>query len=110
MIGFPISPDETAGPVGGYHCWAEAWDPARGWIPFDASEAWKAKRFDDYFGTLPSDRIAFTIGRDLVLEPPQRSEPLNFFVYPYAEVDGEAVDGVAASFRFRRVEAEQARR
>jgi transglutaminase-like putative cysteine protease len=110
VIGFPITPSEPSGTVGGYHCWAEAWDPNRGWVPFDASEAWKAKRFDDYFGTLPSDRIAFTIGRDLVLEPSQRSEPLNYFVYPYAEVDGEPVGKVAASYRFRRVEAEQAHR
>jgi transglutaminase-like putative cysteine protease len=110
VIGFPITPVETSGAVGGYHCWAEAWQADRGWVPFDASEAWKAKRFDDYFGTLPSDRIAFTIGRDLVLEPPQRGEPLNYFVYPYAEVAGETVSEVKASFRFRRVDAEQARR
>jgi transglutaminase-like putative cysteine protease len=110
VIGFPITPNAVSGAVGGYHCWAEAWDPKRGWVPFDASEAWKAKRFDDYFGALPSDRIAFTIGRDLVLEPPQRSEPLNYFIYPYAEVGGEPVESVAASFSFRRIEAEQVRR
>ncbi|MGH0032282.1 MAG: transglutaminase-like domain-containing protein [Myxococcota bacterium] len=108
VIGFPIAPDETAAPVGGYHCWAEAWDPERGWVPFDASEAWKARRFDDYFGTLPSDRIAFTIGRDLVLAPPQQADPLNYFIYPYAEVDGQPVEKVAADFSFRRLDADTA--
>jgi hypothetical protein len=108
-IGFPIDPAASAGPVAGYHCWADAWDARRGWVPFDASEAWKAKRFDDYFGTLPSDRIVFTTGRDLVLEPAQQGAPLNYFVYPYAERDGEPVD-VARSFSFRRLGAEAAAR
>jgi transglutaminase-like putative cysteine protease len=79
-IGFPIAASATGGDIPGYHCWAEAWDRARGWVPVDASEAWKAKRFDDYFGTLPSDRIEITTGRDLVLAPPQEGPPLNFFV------------------------------
>jgi transglutaminase-like putative cysteine protease len=104
-IGFPIPPDQAAGEIPGYHCWAEAWDPARGWVPFDASEAWKAKRFDDYFGTLPSDRIVFTTGRDLVLEPAQGGAPLNYFIYPYAERNGVPVEGVNGAYRFERVEA-----
>jgi transglutaminase-like putative cysteine protease len=77
VIGFPIPSDLPASDISGYHCWAEAWDPTIGWVPFDASEAWKEKRFDAYFGALPSDRIAFSIGRDLLLSPPQRGEPLN---------------------------------
>jgi transglutaminase-like putative cysteine protease len=109
-IGFPIPPGETAGEIPGYHCWAEAWDPARGWVPFDASEAWKAKRFDDYFGTLPSDRIVFTTGRDLVLEPAQVGAPLNYFIYPYAERNGAPVEGVKGTYRFERLEAPLARR
>ena len=27
-----------------------------------------------------------------MLNPPQRGEPLNYFMYPYAEADGEALD------------------
>ena len=75
-------------------------------MPFDASEAWKDKRFDDYFGSLPSDRIAFTIGRDLVLAPAQQGGPLNDFIYPHAEVDGQPLEKVAASFSFRRIDAD----
>ncbi len=103
IIGFPIPADKTAGEIGGYHCWAEAYDPRRGWVPLDASEAWKTKRLDDYFGKLPSDRVAFTVGRDLVLEPPQQGEPLNFFIYPYAEVDGQTVEKVPWKLHFRRL-------
>jgi transglutaminase-like putative cysteine protease len=77
VIGFPIPHDRTEGDIDGYHCWAQAWDPARGWLPMDASEAWKSKRADAFFGKLPSDRIAFTIGRDLVLIPAQSGVPLN---------------------------------
>jgi transglutaminase-like putative cysteine protease len=109
-IGFPLSPDRVESEIAGYHCWAEAWDPARGWVPFDASEAWKAKRFDDYFGTLPSDRVVFTGGRDLVLEPAQAGPSLNYFIYPYAERNGEPVADVKGSFHFRRLHAPLARR
>jgi len=110
VIGFPISSEKSEGGVSGYHCWAEAWDPARGWLPIDASEAWKARQADAFFGKLPSDRIAFTIGRDLTLTPKQQADPLNYFVYPYAEVAGQPVDNVKAAFRFRRLESPLAAR
>jgi transglutaminase-like putative cysteine protease len=104
VIGFPIPPDQTEAAVTGYHCWAEVYEAERGWLPLDASEAWKAKRKDDYFGTLPSDRVEFTVGRDLVLEPPQQGEPVNYFIYPYAEVDGSPVASLPWTLQFRRVE------
>ncbi len=102
-IGFPIPHESAAADVEGYHCWAEAWDSARGWVPMDASEAWKRRQADAFFGKLPSDRIAFTIGRDLVLKPEQAGGPLNFFIYPYAEVSGRPVKGIGKRFRFRRL-------
>ena len=55
----------------------------------DASEAWKnPSRHDYYFGHLDADRVAFTMGRDLALKPPQRGALLNYLIYPYAELDG----------------------
>lgn len=104
VIGFPLPPDKEEATVAGYHCWAEVYEAERGWLPLDASEAWKAKRKDDYFGTLPSDRVEFTVGRDLVLEPPQAGEPVNYFIYPYAEVAGAPVASVPWTLHFRRVE------
>jgi transglutaminase-like putative cysteine protease len=104
VIGFPIPPTKAAGEVPGYHCWAEAFDEERGWIPFDASEAKKSGRTEAYFGALPSDRVEFNTGRDLVLEPPQEGDPLNFFVYPYGEVRGKPVAKVPFRFRFERVD------
>jgi hypothetical protein len=43
-----------------------------------------------YFGNLTENRVTFTTGRDIQLVPKQDGEPLNFFVYPYVEVDGKA--------------------
>jgi hypothetical protein len=41
------------------------------------------------FGHLDADRVAFTMGRDLVLKPRQIGEPVNFLIYPYAQADGK---------------------
>ena len=50
--------------------------------------------------------MAFTTGRDLELVPAQKGKPLNFFVYPYAEADGEPVPKpqIELSFSFKDVE------
>lgn len=103
LIGFPI-PEGPEGKVGGYHCWAEFFDSERGWLPVDASEAKKKGMREAYFGSLPNDRIEFTVGRDLVLSPPQKGEPLNYFIYPYAEVDGKPAPELKREFRFHRIE------
>jgi len=39
-----------------------------------------AKR-EYFFGAHDEHRVEFTIGRDLILQPQQRGEPLNYFVY-----------------------------
>lgn len=105
IIGFPLPAGSDGGVVGGYHCWAEFFQSGQGWIPLDASEASKSGKGDAYFGVLPNDRIEFTVGRDLILEPPQNGPPLNFFIYPYAEADGKQVppEQLKSSFRFERV-------
>jgi len=43
---------------------------------------------DYYFGNLTENRVAFSVGRDIELVPRQNGKPLNYFVYPYVEVDG----------------------
>jgi transglutaminase-like putative cysteine protease len=101
IIGFPI-PQGPGGTIPGYHCWAEVYEAKRGWVPIDASEAKKTGRIEAYFGSIPNNRVQFTTGRDLVLEPPQQGPPLNYFIYPYAEADGKPVKDVPAVFRFER--------
>ncbi len=41
LIGVPLPARESAGAIGGYHCWSEFWLDGRGWVPVDASEAHK---------------------------------------------------------------------
>ena len=101
-IGFPLPEGKTEGEIPGYHCWAEFYLNGAGWIPVDASEAWKnpAKR-DYFFGAHDDNRVFFTYGRDIVLSPQQQGAPLNYFIYPYAEADGQPVKGLASHFSFR---------
>lgn len=82
----PPSGEESC-EVCGYHCWAEFFAPGAGWLPVDASCACKYGKHA-LFGELETNHVAWSIGRDILLQPLQQGEPLLFFVAPYAEVDG----------------------
>jgi len=100
-IGFPLPADKTSSEISGYHCWAEFFNPQTGWVPVDISEAWKHPVKKDYFfGAHDADRVQFSVGRDLKLNPPQQGEPLNYFVYPYVEVAGQTYPNVLFAFSF----------
>ncbi len=100
-IGFPLPANQKAGEVPGYHCWAEFWLDGVGWVPVDASEAWKNPSLHEFFfGGLDANRVRFTYGRDLELVPPQQGDPVNYLVYPYAELGGKPFTGLHWSFRF----------
>ncbi|NIP85011.1 MAG: transglutaminase domain-containing protein, partial [Planctomycetales bacterium] len=89
-IGFPLPPQRGAGTIGGYHCWALFHTDKQGWVPVDISEADKHPHLKEYyFGNLTENRVTFTTGRDIELVPRQAGRPLNFFIYPYVEVDGQ---------------------
>jgi transglutaminase-like putative cysteine protease len=101
-IGFPLPPNSKEGEIAGYHCWAFFHADSHGWVPVDISEADKDPKMKEYyFGNLTADRVTFTIGRDLDLVPKQDGEPLNFFIYPYAEVDGKPHNEMQKRFRFK---------
>ncbi len=105
-IGFPLPPERGEGDIGGYHCWALFYADGHGWVPVDISEADKhpdMKKY--YFGNLTENRVTFSTGRDITLVPKQDGEPLNFFVYPYVEVDGQAWpnDKMEKQFKFKDV-------
>ena len=102
VIGVPISDTTKEGEIKGYHCWAEFYDKQLGWIPVDVSEAWKDKsKYEYYFGNLGENRLEFTQGRDIILEPNQNGEPLNYFVYPYVEINGKEYKKVQVLFKFK---------
>jgi transglutaminase-like putative cysteine protease len=102
-IGFPLPPERGEGKIGGYHCWAYFFVDGKGWFPVDISEADKHPDLKEYyFGNLTENRVTFSTGRDLMLVPPQQGPALNFFVYPYVEVDGKAwpKDQLDLSFKY----------
>ena len=107
-IGYPLPASITQGEIPGYHCWAWFHEQKHGWTPVDISEADRQPILSEYyFGNLSADRVAFSVGRNIELQPPQQGPTLNFFVEPYIEVDGKPVsDGVVRfSLSFRDVNA-----
>lgn len=100
-IGFPLPESKEKGDIPGYHCWAEFYAQKSGWIPVDISEAWKAQEKRDYFfGSVDANRIQFSTGRDVTLSPKQDGPALNYFVYPYVEVDGRPYENLEKKFSF----------
>ena len=105
-IGFPLPPDKHSAEIAGYHCWSDFYVDGKGWVPVDISEAWKHPEKRDYFfGSHDVNRVQFSMGRDLGLNPPQKGKPLNYFVYPYVEVDGQEYSNVSLAFSFADVGA-----
>ena len=101
VIGVPIS-QEKKGELSNYHCWAEFYEEKLGWVPVDISEAWKdPSKKEYYFGAIDNSRLEFSHGRDITLEPAQTGVPLNYFIYPYAELDGKEYQDIEVSFKYQ---------
>lgn len=101
MIGFPLPANSGSGEIPGYHCWADFYVDRDGWVPVDISEAWKHPELKSYFfGAHDVNRVQFSMGRDITLSPKQDGDPLNYFVYPYVEVDGKKFENVKNAFSF----------
>ena len=98
--------------TGAYHCRAEFYLPGYGWIPVDPSDVAKLMlkenldlndlkvidARDYYFGAQNETYIDLSTGRDIVLNPVQESGPLNYFMYPYTEVDGQPLDFISQEY------------
>jgi transglutaminase-like putative cysteine protease len=101
-IGFPLPADRASGSIEGYHCWAQFYLEGVGWVPVDTSEAYKhSDQREFFFGAHDRHRVLFSKGRDITLQPPQQGPPLNYFIYPYVEVDGVPFEDVDLRFNFQ---------
>ena len=101
VTGVPVAnPLPKTAKITSYHCYTRFYDPKFGWVPMDPSDGirWNDKnqtRLKDFhFGNILLERNAVVMsqGRNLVLSPAQQGEPVNKFIYPYAEADGAPVN------------------
>lgn len=109
VIGVSV-PKEDKGSYANYHCWAEFYAPRYGWVPVDISEAWKDKSKQDYFfGAVDENRIEFSHGRGIKLDPFQKGRLLNYFVFPHVEIDGEEFENVETAFSYQDIAKNEGR-
>jgi transglutaminase-like putative cysteine protease len=98
--------------TGAYHCYAEFYLPNYGWVPVDPSDVTKLMKKENltindtkvietrtyFFGAQTETYFELSRGRDVILNPEQKGDLLNYFMYPYAEVNGVALDYVSQEY------------
>ncbi|MDF1581840.1 MAG: transglutaminase domain-containing protein [Methyloprofundus sp.] len=105
VFGLRLGKEAEQDITGGYHCWAEFYLPGTGWVAVDPADVRKKMLLDKleladikelreyFFGAVDAYRMTLeTGGRGITLQPAQEAKPLNYLMYPYAEVNGKALD------------------
>ena len=62
----------------------------------------KTKEYREYFwGGWDQYRVKLGVGRDLILNPPQYGDPVNYLMYPYAQAGTATLDWLdPTTFRY----------
>lgn len=97
------------------HCWAQFYLPSYGWVPVDPADVRKkmlveklklhdpkTREYREYFwGGIDAYRIRLSSGRDLILNPRQHGGPVNYLMYPFAQVGSTTLDWLdPATFKY----------
>jgi len=104
VFGLRLSKPGQTDITDGHHCWAEFFLPGSGWVPVDPPDVRKIMLtdnlslkqahsfFDYYFGSVDQFRISLQKGGRGLTFPEGNAKKVNYFMYPYAEVDGKVLD------------------
>ncbi len=110
VFGIRLGKKDREDITGAHHCWAEFYVPSYGWVPVDPADVLKLRLTEKadltdprvvqareyYWGGIDPYRVKLSVGRDLTLTPAQKGEPVNYLMYPFAQVGGETLDWLDA--------------
>jgi len=107
VFGIRLGRQDMEDITSGYHCWPEFFLPGYGWVPADpadvrkvmlaenltTSDAKTTMYRENFWCRIDPYRVKLGTGRDLTLNPPPKDgRPLNYLMYPFAQVGDATLD------------------